>query len=101
MDNYEYMAIGRKLCKVDDRNNLATGLFITTLVLGGCVYIQYRMIQKQNQQIKTIMQGMENLSQQFLRQKRENDNLKRENIEQRQINQALSRQLEENVNKQV
>ena len=44
MTNYDYMAIGRKLSKADDRNNTLAGLLITTFVLGGCVYLQYRLL---------------------------------------------------------
>jgi hypothetical protein len=44
MTNYDYMAIGLKLSKADDRNNTVAGLIITTLVLGGCVYLQYRLL---------------------------------------------------------
>jgi hypothetical protein len=62
MNNYNYMAIGRKLCKADDQNNTVAGLIITTLVLGGCAYLQYRIIQDQKSDIYSIRQRMDNLS---------------------------------------
>jgi hypothetical protein len=62
MTNYDYMAIGRKLSKADDRNNTVAGLIITTLVLGGCAYLQYRIIQDQKSDIYSIRQRMDNLS---------------------------------------
>lgn len=62
MNNYNYKAIGRKLCKADDQNNTVAGLIITTLVLGGCAYLQYRIIQDQKSDIYSIRQRMDNLS---------------------------------------
>jgi hypothetical protein len=100
MDNYEYMAMGRKLCKTNDRNNLATGLFVTTLVLGGCIYIQYRRIKRQNQNIKSFLQSIDNLTRQNLNQKREIASLKKENKEQRQMDQTIAIQIEDINNRQ-
>lgn len=45
MNNNEYMEIARKLSENDDRKNLITGLVITTIVVGGITYLQYRAIQ--------------------------------------------------------
>ena len=71
MTNHDYMAIGRKLSKADDRNNTVAGLIITTLVLGGCVYLQYRLLK--------------DLKGESFRIKQKNDDLSFRNNQQREI----------------
>lgn len=61
MTNYDYMAIGRKLSKADDRNNTVAGLIMTTLVLGGCVYLQYRLLKDLKGESFTIKQKNDDL----------------------------------------
>jgi len=51
MNNFEYVAMIKKLSEIDDRNNLITGLVITTIVIGGIAYFQYQKIKSQKEQI--------------------------------------------------
>ena len=84
MTNYEYMAMGRKLCKADQRSNTVTGLVITTVVLGGYLYLQYRMMQEQNKIIKKQIMDIDQLNEHFKRQSQTINNLTEENRKQRQ-----------------
>jgi predicted Holliday junction resolvase-like endonuclease len=69
MTNYDYMAIGRKLSKADDRNNMVTGLIISTLVLGGCVYLQYRILKELKGEIFRFKQKIDDLNSRNNRQR--------------------------------
>lgn len=85
MTNYDYMAIGRKLSKADDRNNMVTGLIISTLVLGGCVYLQYRILKELKGEIFRFKQKIDDLNSRNNRQREiidELQNTKQELMEQ-------------------
>jgi hypothetical protein len=81
MTKYDYMAIGRKLSKADDRNNTLAGLLITTFVLGGCVYLQYR--------------SLKDLKGEYIRSRRKIDDLSFRNNRQREIINGLNRTKQE------
>lgn len=81
MNNYNYMSIGRKLCKADDQNNTIAGLIITTLVLGGCIYLQHRILNDLKSESLGFKQKMDNLSLRNNRLSKIIDELKRSNQE--------------------
>ena len=81
MTNNDYMAIGRKLSKADDRNNTVLGLIITSLVLGGCLYMQYR--------------SLKDLKGEYIRSRRKIDDLSFRNNRQREIINGLNRTKQE------
>ena len=81
MTNYEYMALGRKLSKADDRNNTVLGLIITSLVVGGCLYMQYR--------------SLKDLKGEYIRSKQKIDDLSFRNNRQREIIDELHRTKQE------
>ncbi len=77
MNNYNYMSIGRKLCKADDQNNTIAGLIITTLVLGGCIYLQHRLLNDLKSESLGFKQKMDDLNFRNNRQRQIIDDLQK------------------------
>jgi hypothetical protein len=103
MNLYEYMAVGRKLSKQDNQSNQIAGLIVTTIVIGGCWYITYRLAIERAKKISWLNQSMDQLKDQKNNLGEANSRLTRENALQKQKildlereKQSLARQLNDN-----
>jgi hypothetical protein len=102
MNLYEYMAVGRKLSKQDNQSNQIAGLIVTTIVIGGCWYITYRLANERAKKISWLNHSMDQLKDQKNQLVEANSRLTQENALQKQKihnlereNQSLARQLKE------
>lgn len=75
MNNYEYVEIARKLSENDDRKNLITGLIITTIVLGGITYLQYRSNQSIKEKNTKLLQSNTLINDEIVRKSHQNARL--------------------------
>ena len=82
MSNYEFMAMTKKLSDSDDQKNLITGLVITTIVIGGYAYLQYRAMQAQSREVLWLKNGITQLKEHNKRQVKLNQELSNKVVEQ-------------------
>ena len=75
MNNYEYVEIARKLSENDDRKNLITGLIITTIVVGGITYLQYRAIQSLKEKNIKLLHSKALINDEIVRKSQQNSRL--------------------------
>ena len=102
MNLYEYMAVGRKLSKQDNQSNQIAGLIVTTLVIGGCWYVTYRLAKERAKKISWLNYSVDQLKDQKNQLGEVNSQLTQENALQKQKihnlereKQSLARQLKE------
>lgn len=88
------MSMVDRLSKNDDQMNLVAGLLITTVIVGAGLYIQYRIIQEQNSQIKGLAYSVEKLREYSRNQLKINQQLSIKNTEQEHTIARLEKTIE-------
>ena len=106
MTNYDYMAMGRKLLREDEKGNLFTALLTTSVVFGMLLYLQSKVIQERGRKINALNRDLEESKQHIVEKTRINQILAGEKSAQqrtitdlKRINQEMANRIKEGQQK--